>query len=154
MVSSGKLRRVALVRADVSEELSASFIGVTWIGEVGTTIAVTSNRSTLRRNTTLVKEALSSSETSVLTRSTRRSIPENTILHSHRRENLKSSNVVPSSPIFVTLMMELLSSFETLVLARAIRSNIPEDGVLLLTFFLCKELGFFRPKYICEFSRW
>jgi hypothetical protein len=52
-VSSGLLRRVALVRTDVSEEPGAS-------------------------------------ETSVLTRVTRRNNPEDTILHSHRRENLKS----------------------------------------------------------------
>jgi hypothetical protein len=71
MASSGMLRLVALIRTDVSEELSAS-IRVTRIGELGTTLAVTSNRRTL------------------LTRDTRRKIPEDAILHSHRRENLKS----------------------------------------------------------------
>jgi hypothetical protein len=51
MVSPGMLRHVALVRTDVSEELSASIIRVTRIGELVTTLAVTSNRRTLRRNT-------------------------------------------------------------------------------------------------------
>jgi hypothetical protein len=46
MVSSGMLRLVALVRTEVSEELSASFIRVRIIGGLGTTQAVTSNRRT------------------------------------------------------------------------------------------------------------
>jgi hypothetical protein len=44
MVSSGMLNSVALVITDVSEERSASFIMVTRIGELRTTLAVTSNR--------------------------------------------------------------------------------------------------------------
>jgi hypothetical protein len=47
IMSSGMLRLVALVRTDVSEELSASFIRVTRIGELGKTLAVTSNWRTL-----------------------------------------------------------------------------------------------------------
>jgi hypothetical protein len=50
MASSGMLRHVALVRTDVSEELSASIIRVTSIDELGT-LGVTSNRRTLQRNT-------------------------------------------------------------------------------------------------------
>jgi hypothetical protein len=49
MPSSGMLRRVALVRTDVSEELSSFFIRATRIGEIGITLAVTSNRRTQRR---------------------------------------------------------------------------------------------------------
>jgi hypothetical protein len=51
MPSSGMLRRVALVRTDISEELRASIIRVTTIGELVTTVAVTSNLRTLQRNT-------------------------------------------------------------------------------------------------------
>jgi hypothetical protein len=41
MASSGMLRRVPLVRTDVSEELNASIIRVTIIGELGTTFSGT-----------------------------------------------------------------------------------------------------------------
>jgi hypothetical protein len=84
MVYSGMLRRVALVRTDASEELSISFIRVTRLGELGTTLAVPSNPHSVHRLlvtasvvlsspslVTLINEALSSSETSVLTRATR-----------------------------------------------------------------------------------
>jgi DNA-binding TFAR19-related protein (PDSD5 family) len=45
MASSGMLRRVALVRTDVSEELSASIIRLTRIGELGATLALTSKQN-------------------------------------------------------------------------------------------------------------
>jgi hypothetical protein len=99
MASSGMLRCVALVRNDVSEELSASIITVTRIGVLGTyfvflrsvrRLLVTANVPSSTILVTLMMEALPSSETPVLTRATRRNIPEDVILHSHRRENLKS----------------------------------------------------------------
>jgi hypothetical protein len=89
MASSGMLRRVALVRTDVSEELSPCFIRMTRIGELGTTLAASSIVPS-SPILILMNEGLSSSETSVLTRVTRRNIPEDAILHSHSRGNLKS----------------------------------------------------------------
>jgi hypothetical protein len=79
MVSSGMLRCVGLIRTDVSEEPSAFFIGVTRIGKLGTIVAASVVPS-LSILVTLMKEALGSSETSVLTRATRHNIPEDTTL--------------------------------------------------------------------------
>jgi hypothetical protein len=119
MVSSGMLRRVALVRTDVSEEPGASFITVTRIDELETTLAVTSNGRTLRRLlvaacvvrsspilVTLMKEALGSSETSVLTRATRRNITA-----------VKNSNLTMSllsQRIFVCVYLTTLSVAQTI----------------------------------------
>jgi hypothetical protein len=80
------LRRVALVRTDVSEELSASFIRVRRICELGTTLAVASNRRTPRRNISFLRSV---------------------------RRLLVTASLVPSSPILVTLIKETLSSSET-----------------------------------------
>jgi hypothetical protein len=94
MLSSGMLRRVALVRTDVSEEDVTSNIRVKRISEIGTTLALASNcsilllRSVLRLLAnanvvpislilfTLIMEAIFSSETSVLTRAIRCHIRE------------------------------------------------------------------------------
>jgi hypothetical protein len=87
MVSSGMLRRVALLRTDVSDKLRASF------GRCMRRLLVTDNvvlSSPIL--VTFMKEALSSSETSVLTRATRRNVPEDAIPHSYLRGNLRYYN--------------------------------------------------------------
>jgi hypothetical protein len=70
------LRRVTPVRTEVSEESIASII-----------IDVDHSSPNF---VTLMMEALHSSETRILTRATRRNIPEDDIIHSQGRESLKS----------------------------------------------------------------
>jgi hypothetical protein len=75
------LRRVALVGTDVSEEGITSTIRMKRIGEVGTTLLVTTNvvpSSPIL--VTLIMEALRSSETTILTRATLHNILEEVIL--------------------------------------------------------------------------
>jgi hypothetical protein len=74
---------VALVRTDVSEERIASIINVLQL-------LVTANVPRSLILFTPMMEAVSSSEAMVLKRTTRCHLPEDGILHSHRRENLKS----------------------------------------------------------------
>jgi hypothetical protein len=106
MASSGMLCHVALVRTDVSEELSASIIRVTRVSELGTMLTVTSNQRMLRL---------------VFLRSVCRLVV--------------TANVVPSSPILVTLMEEALSASETSLLKRATWHNMPEDVILDMDMF-------------------
>jgi hypothetical protein len=99
MASSGMLRRVALVRTDVSKDFRAPIM-MTRSGNLGTPIVVTSRVRRLLVTAkvvpslpilvTLMMEAIRSYKTTVLKRATRHNIPEDDILHSHRCKNLIS----------------------------------------------------------------
>jgi hypothetical protein len=103
---------MALVRTDVSEGSISSTISAARIGQL--------------------------SETSVLTRATRRNIPDDGILRSQREEILRRRlqllvivNVDSNWPILVTVMMVAILPSETSVLIRATRRNIPKTELFI-----------------------
>jgi hypothetical protein len=112
MASSGMLRRVALVRTDVSEK-KMNFIFLRSLRRLLVTAIVVPSSPIL---VTLMMEALSFSVTSVLTRATRRNIPEDAILPSHRREN-------PKILRNYTCLMELRSLYGNKNISRILRSK-------------------------------
>jgi hypothetical protein len=83
MVSSVMLCRVAFIRTDVSEQLLRVFQLLVTANFVPSSLILS----------TLIMDEIRSFETSLVSRATRRHIPEDGILHSHRREGLTSYRV-------------------------------------------------------------
>jgi hypothetical protein len=161
MPCSGMLCRVALVRTDVPEELSTSIIRLTRVGELGTTLAITSNRCMLSISfqcasvvvtaivvpsspilVNLMIETLSSSETSVLARATRHNIPEDGIL-----QHNFIFHIIHVYLSLVQYVCSLIWHFSTVVvLARVfviydMVNGGGRNNMIYVKIYLCKELG-------------
>jgi hypothetical protein len=101
-----------VMRSGVSEEPSASISKVTRISELGTTLAVTTNRSTQILCIVFPRIVLGL---------------------------LVTANVVSSSPILVTPVMGAIRSSETSVLTRVTLRKIPEDDILQVLKAVCSR---------------
>jgi hypothetical protein len=134
------LRRVALLRRNVSENLNISMIRVTRIGEIGTNLAVP--RLLVTANVTpsspilviLIMYVLISSETSVLTIATWRNIPEDGTPQSLCRENLKSY-------IFCLVYPSALLSWILLIVVRRLLNHAALFLSLYIYIYLYTYIG-------------
>jgi hypothetical protein len=115
-------------RTELSEEFSASFIRVTGIVELGKTLAVTSNRRSVRFHDCDCEECCLLWRYAVWL-----SLRTDIIFLCSVLRLLVTANVVTSSPILVTLMKDVICSCESFVLTRATLRNIYEDGILHFT---------------------
>jgi hypothetical protein len=153
--------RMAFVRTDVSEKNVASIIMVTRTEVFIHSLLLLLVTANVARSSpillTLIMEAVFSSITSVPTRTTRSHIPEDGILHSHLRENLKSYIALTSWTLTETWSVSceertgILHPIRRLVIAAVVKTSVLHSitrlgSVTGCNVFLVRyELGFYIP---------